>query len=226
MRKRLYILLVGLSLASVLMAQPRLSQPEIFLGVHSGVKASTMVFDPSVKPLNILQSPLSGNGGLVFRYAEHKVCALQIECNYVQKGWAEVYQLANQEQGLYQRHLHYIEIPMLMHLGFGKRNFKFFFNLGPQIGYCVADESVWTGNGVVSLNEVQHQPIDNPFDWGAAAGLGCYYKSKKAGLFHLEARFDYSLGSLFDVGPLEYFKMANPMGLSVNIAYMWQFKKR
>ena len=54
-------------------AQNRLSTPEIFLGVHGGVKASTVLFNPSVQPLDILHSPLSPNGGLVFRYAEHRV---------------------------------------------------------------------------------------------------------------------------------------------------------
>ena len=209
-RSILYFLLL---LAQTLVAQPRLSQPEIFLGVHGGVKASTMLFNPSVKPLDIMHSPLSGNGGLVFRYAEHKVCALQVECNYTQYGWSEVYAQTSVEPAVYTRRLHYIQIPFLMHLGFGKRNFKVFFNLGPQIGYCIKDTYSLSPNASLPLNQYQHQPIDNPFYWGAAAGLGCYYKSNKIGLFQLEARYCYSLGGVFDVGALHRFKMANPMDL-------------
>jgi hypothetical protein len=37
-------------------------------------------------------------------------------------------------------------------------------------------------------------------------------------------RANYSLGGLYDVGQLEHFKMANSLGLSINLAYMWQFK--
>lgn len=223
---RRYILFAILILAgTVLMAQPRLDKPEIFLGAHGGVKASTMLFSPSVKQLDILHSPLTPNGGLVFRYAEHKVCALQVECNYMQNGWAEVYGTEASNQTIYTRKLHYIQVPFLMHLGFGRKGFRGFFNLGPQIGFCVADQSYWSNTNALQQNQLQHQPIDNKFDWGAAAGLGCYYKSQKAGVFQLEARFHFSLGGAFDVGQLEHFKMANPMGISLNLGYLWEFKK-
>lgn len=223
---RRYILFAILILTgTVLMAQPRLDKPEIFLGAHGGVKASTMLFSPSVKQLDILHSPLTPNGGLVFRYAEHKVCALQVECNYMQNGWAEVYGTEASNQTIYTRKLHYIQVPFLMHLGFGRKGFRGFFNLGPQIGLCVADQSYWSNTNALQQNQLQHQPIDNKFDWGAAAGLGCYYKSQKAGVFQLEARFHFSLGGAFDVGQLEHFKMANPMGISLNLGYLWEFKK-
>ncbi|MBQ2291336.1 MAG: PorT family protein [Paludibacteraceae bacterium] len=223
---RRYILFAILILTgTVLMAQPRLDKPEIFLGAHGGVKASTMLFSPSVKQLDILHSPLTPNGGLVFRYAEHKVCALQVECNYMQNGWAEVYGTEASNQTIYTRKLHYIQVPFLMHLGFGRKGFRGFFNLGPQIGFCVADQSYWSNTNALQQNQLQHQPIDNKFDWGAAAGLGCYYKSQKAGVFQLEARFHFSLGGAFDVGQLEHFKMANPMGISLNLGYLWEFKK-
>ena len=223
---RRYILFAILILTgTVLMAQPRLDKPEIFLGAHGGVKASTMLFSPSVKQLDILHSPLTPNGGLVFRYAEHKVCALQVECNYMQNGWAEVYGTEASNQTIYTRKLHYIQVPFLMHLGFGRKGFRGFFNLGPQIGFCVADQSYWSNTNALQQNQLQHQPIDNKFDWGAAAGLGCYYKSQKAGVFQLEARFHFSLGGAFDVGQLEHFKMANPMGISLNLGYLWEFKR-
>lgn len=223
---RRYILFAILILTgTVLMAQPRLDKPEIFLGAHGGVKASTMLFSPSVKQLDILHSPLTPNGGLVFRYAEHKVCALQVECNYMQNGWAEVYGTEASNQTIYTRKLHYIQVPFLMHLGFGRKGFRGFFNLGPQIGFCVADQSYWSNTNALQQNQLQHQPIDNKFDWGAAAGLGCYYKSQKAGVFQLEVRFHFSLGGAFDVGQLERFKMANPMGISLNLGYLWEFKK-
>jgi hypothetical protein len=224
MQKKNHILTLFLCISSILFAQPRLDRPEISLGIHGGVKASTMLFNPSVKQLDILQSPLSPNGGLVFRYAEHKVCALQIECNYAQNGWTELYGTPGQNQVIYTRRLHYIQIPFLMHLGFGKRNFKAFFNLGPQIGYCIADKHTVSSPGTLQLDGHQHPKIDNPFDWGAAAGLGCYYRVNKVGVFQIEARFNFSLGGVFDVGQLEYYKMANPMGLSINLGYLWDFK--
>jgi hypothetical protein len=221
---RRYILCGLLFCTHLLLAQPRLSQPDIFLGVHGGVKASTVLFNPSINAIEILKSPLGFNGGLVFRYAEHKVCALQVECNYMQHGWAEAY--GSNKEIVYTRRLHYIELPFLMHLGFGKGNFKAFLNLGPQIGCCLKDSYSLSSSADVKLDQLQHNSLDNLFDWGVMLGLGCYYRSTKAGLFQLEMRGCYSLGSIFEVGALSHYQMANPLGVSVNLAYMWQFKGR
>ena len=99
--------------------------------------------------------------------------------------------------------------------------FKFFFNLGPQIGYCFRDTEYGTKNPNAKH---QYVPIEHPFDWGAAAGLGVYYRAKKVGLFQLEARFNYSFGSIFNNRTTDYFEFANSINVSINLAYMWQFK--
>ena len=197
-------------------AQPRLRTPEIYLGGHAGVMASSMIFNPSVKGLNLIQSPVSANGGLVFRYAGHKVCAVQVEVNYMQRGWQELSEQAN-----YRRQLEYIEVPFLMHLYFGGQHFRGFLNLGPQIGYCFRDTEYGTKNPNYTH---QYIPIQHPFDWGLAGGLGLYYRTNKIGLFQLEARFHYSFGSVFDNHTTDHFSFANPIGLSLNLAYLWEIK--
>lgn len=201
-------------LSTTIMAQPRLRRPEIYVGAHGGVMASTVLFSPTVENMDILQSPLTMNGGLVFRYAAHKVCALQIELNYMQRGWHEGGSANN-----YTRQLDYIELPLLMHLYFGKERFRGFVNLGPQVGYCVRDVAPQTPN-----NSHQYQPIDKPFDWGLAGGLGCYYRTKKIGLFQLEARFNFSLGTIYNNRKVDYFTQSNSMNLSLNFAYLWEIK--
>lgn len=217
MRNKRYIILLLACLMSGLMAgQARLRRPEIYVGAHAGVMASTTLFDPSVPGMDILKSPLSVNGGLVFRYAGHKVCAIQTEVNYMQRGWREV------TEGMdYRRQLDYIEVPLLMHIYLGKQRFRGFLNLGPQIGYCIRDIAYGS-----PLNSEAHQykEIDNRFDWGLAGGLGMYYRTRKIGLFQLEARFNYSLGGVFSTSKMNYFSVANSMNLSVNFAYLWEIK--
>ena len=223
MKKCHLILLFALFMAGTsLLAQPRLPRPEMYIGVHGGVMASSVLFKPKVEGLDIMQSPLSPNGGLVFRYAGHKVCAIQVELNYMQRGWCEV---LKPEGGVvavdYRRQLDYIELPLLMHLYLGGQHVRGFFNLGPQIGYCFRDTEYGTKNPNAKH---QYVPIEHPFDWGAAAGLGVYYRAKKVGLFQLEARFNYSFGSIFDNAMTDYYNYANPINLSINFAYMWQIK--
>ena len=208
---------------SICTAQPRLRTPEYYLGFHGGVSMSTVNFYPTVKNMSSFKDGwrLGGNGGLVFRYAGHKYCGLQVELNYLHRGWGE----HNDTIGTYTRSLHYIEIPMLMHLNFGSDKCRWFMNLGPQIGYCIKDE----GNHGTLVNDAdaaEYQSLDKPFDWGILVGTGILIPSKKAGTYHLEIRFDYSFGGLYNNNLTDHFRAACPMDLSVNLGWMMPVRQR
>lgn len=218
--RHIFITILLLMLSIAVSAQPRLRTPEIYVGAHAGAMASTMLFKPNIANIDIMQSPLTINGGLVFRYAGHKVCAIQTELNYMQRGWRETITLGQTIMD-YTRQLDYIEIPLLMHLYFGKERFRGFFNLGPQIGYCIRDVATPLPEGVTAPH---YLPIDKPFDWGLAGGLGCYYRTRHIGLFQLEARFNFSMGTIYNNRKVDYFSQSNAMNLSLNFAYLWEIK--
>ncbi|MBE6321148.1 MAG: PorT family protein [Bacteroidales bacterium] len=218
--RHIFITILLLILSITVSAQPRLRTPEMYVGVHAGAMASTMLFKPNIANIDIMQSPLTINGGLVFRYAGHKVCAIQTELNYMQRGWRETITLGQTTMD-YTRQLDYIEIPLLMHLYFGKERFRGFFNLGPQIGYCIRDVATPLPEGVTAPH---YLPIDKPFDWGLAGGLGCYYRTRHIGLFQLEARFNFSMGTTYNNRKVDYFSQSNAMNLSLNFAYLWEIK--
>lgn len=218
--RHIFITILLLILSIAVSAQPRLRTPEMYVGAHAGAMASTMLFKPNIANIDIMQSPLTINGGLVFRYAGHKVCAIQTELNYMQRGWRETITLGQTTMD-YTRQLDYIEIPLLMHLYFGKERFRGFFNLGPQIGYCIRDVATPLPEGVTAPH---YLPIDRPFDWGLAGGLGCYYRTRHIGLFQLEARFNFSMGTTYNNRKVDYFSQSNAMNLSLNFAYLWEIK--
>ena len=218
--RHIFITILLLILSIAVNAQPRLRTPEMYVGAHAGAMASTMLFKPNIANIDIMQSPLTINGGLVFRYAGHKVCAIQTELNYMQRGWSETITLGQTTMD-YTRQLDYIEIPLLMHLYFGKERFRGFFNLGPQIGYCIRDVATPLPEGVTAPH---YLPIDKPFDWGLAGGLGCYYRTRHIGLFQLEARFNFSMGTIYNNRKVDYFSQSNAMNLSLNFAYLWEIK--
>ena len=221
MRYRRFILLISVVISScTILAQPRLRRPEVYVGAHAGVLASTVLFQPSIQGIELPNILLAPNGGLVFRYAGHKVCAIQVELNYMQRGWRETITLGQTTMD-YTRQLDYIEIPLLMHLYFGKERFRGFFNLGPQIGYCIRDVATPLPEGVTAPH---YLPIDKPFDWGLAGGLGCYYRTRHIGLFQLEARFNFSMGTTYNNRKVDYFSQSNAMNLSLNFAYLWEVR--
>ena len=201
--ERIIALVVGAMCIGMVCAQPRLRTPEFYLGVHGGVTASTVFFMPAESGMTPITKAcvLGGNGGFVFRYAGHKYCHFQMELNYEHRGWV---QSGNAHS------LHYVELPILMHLNFGGPVCRWFFNLGPQIGYCVKDES---------------STITHPFDWGLAAGTGLLFRTRKAGTYHLEIRYDFSLGGVFGTTVTDKHSMANPMDLSINLGWVMPVKK-
>ena len=228
MRRSRHILVLFCTLCAVmctlsLEAQPRLREREFYLGVHGGVTASSMIFRPVVANMTPITNAcvLGGNGGLVFRYAGHKYCAFQMELNYVHRGWAE----KNAAGERYERNLHYINLPILMHLNFGSRTCRWIFNLGPQIGYCIKDEG---NKGVLvnGLGQTEYQPIDHPFYWGLLAGTGVSFPTARAGVYQIEARFEFSFGGVYGTSLTDYFSMASPIDLSVNFAWLWPIKKK
>ncbi len=218
--KRHTLVIFILCWAACAAAQPRLSKAEMYVGLQGGVIASMMRFSPVVQGTNnvIGTAVLGGNGGFVFRYNGHKYCGLQVELNYMQRGWRETVDTINIR---YSRRLHYIELPFLFHLYFGSARHRAFLNIGPQIGYCLASQASGTGHPTYTE---QYKPVAMPFEYGLAAGLGYVARTQSAGCFQLEARFNYSFSDLFPNHKSDYFAQSSPMALSLNLAYLWEIK--
>ena len=216
-------LLVALLVTCFVFGQRRLLEPELYVGIHGGVLASTVTFQPVIPNTSM---HFSGNGGFVFRYSNQKCCGVQVELNYMQRGWHENISSSysvNGSSGIYFRRLDYLELPLLMHLYFGNSSWRGIVNAGPQIGYCLHDLS----SGPQSRNPTaQYDSLQYPFDWGIAAGLGFYYRNSKAGVFEFEARFNYSLSDIFAHSKESYFSQSHAMNISANIGWYWEIKNQ
>lgn len=226
-RRFFYIVSLLLIIGTNAQAQKRLLVPEMYFGVHGGASGSTVLFTPAVDAMSpfLKGVVVGGTGGLVFRYSEQKCCGVQVELNYMQRGWREAGVDANGVEADYAKKLHYLELPFLMHIYFGKPSFRGFVNLGPQIGYCIKEEEINLNPAGYPVRP-EYQPIDNRFDWGLAGGLGFYYRSRKAGIYQLEVRANYSLGTLFSNKVGADFQMSNPLTVGVHLAWLWEFKKQ
>lgn len=219
MRRLLAIGIIGLLISLSVGAQTRLLEPQYYLGLRGGISAATVYFTPVVARMDPIYNGciLAPEGGIAFRYMGHKHCGLQLEADYQQIGWRE-----HGKETDYVRRLHYIEVPFLMHLCFGKKGWNGIFNLGPEVGYCFRDDM---GNGnTFSETGKQYEKTDKPIDWGVAGGLGFNY-THRFGILELEARFQYSLGTIFGNKSSDYFSgNSNPMILSLNLAYLFRVK--
>lgn len=213
-------MLVLLLMAGVrLSAQPRLEHAEMFVGAYGGATMSTVFFTPKVPGTSdLLKFPIGWNAGAVFRYGAHKVCSIQVEAGYAQRGWREY---SSSGEYNYYRKLHYIQVPVLAHIHFGGKFVQGFVNVGPQIAYCIASQESGTKQ---TSSTYQYRDIDHAFDWGVAGGLGVYGMHRKAGVFQLEARVHYSFGSIYNNSRAEHFAASNMFTVSLNFAYLWQIR--
>lgn len=199
---------------SAVMAQARLEKSERYLGVHAGANASTVNFLPAVGAISAIDPQLGFDIGAAFRYVADRNVGVQIEVNFIQKGWKEG---ANN----YTRQLSYIEIPFLTHVYFGKK-LRGFVNFGPGISLLVSDTKMGREPAVL---EKQYLSVDNVFDYGLMGGLGGMVHTSNAGAYQIEARFYYGLGTVFSNRKSAYFSTSTQMNLSLNLAWFWPIKK-
>ncbi len=214
--------------ATVLVAQAQVGERrnDFAIGGNAGFTMNRISFVPTIKQ-NWKPAPTFG---FTARYICEKyftcICAVQMEVNYANMGWKEF--IEDGTGNTYSHDVHYVQVPMLMQLGWGRerRGAKFVFEAGPQLGYSIGTAR-HMGGGVWDAshrpNNVTHQydhDIDHRFDYGIAAGLGMEL-STSVGHFLLEARYYYGLGDIYDNSKKGFFSRSANGAIMVKLNYLF-----
>lgn len=117
------------------MAQQSRFPQEVSVGASFGMNFSSVSFNPKV----YTKMKQGYNAGLVLRWNTEKNLGLQTELNFSQQGWDEEFE--EHPTYKYSRTINYFEIPFFTHIYFGSNRFKFYFNLGPKIGYAFSEKT-------------------------------------------------------------------------------------
>ena len=232
MRKAIIIIFIS-AFAVFAQAQKHLLHPEMYVGVSGGAVGSMIRFNPSIDRKLLW----GGNGGVTWRYVSDKYFGLQIEANYMTRGWKE-------KNTGYQKVMHYIEIPALCHIYFG-RSVRGFVNLGPKISVLLAHKSSSTpltddaqpfepwnmtneeieafANGQPTQQYTLKPKI---FDYGICGGLGFELHRLKdtKSCYYIEGRFNFSLSDIFPNGKKDYFSSSDHMNISINFGWLFKVK--
>ncbi len=216
MKKVLFILSL-LFICCGASAQYNFKKPELYVGTNQGVALWPHVgFDPKVEQTFDVRY----HGGITLRYIIQKYFGIQAEVNYTQRGWSE--KSSNGEK--YSHRLDYIEIPLATHIMFGPRNFKFYIQLGPKIRFLVNDVATAPFSEKPGIQQTKN--IENKFDYSVFGGLGIEYRTKWAGCFFFEARYDYGLGNIFSVRKGEDFSVANNQAITLSVGFLFDVLSR
>ncbi len=142
-----YIRLIPLLLALPLLASAQVGKyrSDLAIGINGGLIMNKVTFSPRVQQGMTMGPEI----GLSLRYTCEKyfamVCALQVEVNYSRQGWKEV---PKNGTYTYARAMDYIHIPFMARMGFGRerKGFMGYLILGPEIGFCIGDKEIRTGD--------------------------------------------------------------------------------
>lgn len=223
MRRSVLIILFFLS-ATVSIAQVDFNKA-LYIGAKGGITESQVRFYP-----NIPQEFLMGNtGGLFFRMISEPHIGIQVEVNYIQKGWQEKPLISDPTKSYFHQ-LDYIDIPVMTHVNFGKKAFRIILNLGPSISFLMSDEQGLKPSGTIPSDSEEAQeywgkPIDTKMDFLFVVGIGMEYHLKGGSAFSLESRVYYSLPNLFDPDNYSY-KSSQNNGVQVTMAYLFQLNRK
>lgn len=197
------------------------------VGFTGGYTMNTMDFVPKIKQAS-KNAPMFG---FATRYVCEKyfttICAIQMELQYDNLGWKEV--IEDGSENTYWRDWHFLEMPILMQMGWGRerRGFKFLFEAGPQVGLYLSGKEHMGGkepwdpsnrpNGVVY--QYGKEP-DNRIDYGIAAGLGLEFSSA-LGHILLEGRYYFGLGDMYDNSKRGKFGRSANQTVQVKLTYLF-----
>jgi hypothetical protein len=184
---------------------------EFSIGVNGGLTDSKVTFLPSIK-----ESFLTGyNGGITARVISQNHLGVILELNYSQMGWDEIL-----TGNTFSKRLNYLELPLLTHVYFGKKQFRYFINVGPKIAYLLSEKS---STNLQTLNDTdQAQFVDYRFDYGLCAGGGVEWNTSVMS-YIIEGRYYFGLSDLFNQEAT--FATSSNQAISINLAFLYNFKK-
>jgi len=229
---------------------------DLAIGFNGGVTMSNISFVPEVP-----QTMLNGTTfGFSTRYTCEKyfksICAVVAEVNVAQTGWKEeILDLNDQPVPLhtdptqnlrYTRKMTYLQVPLLARLGWGRERsgFQFFFQLGPQLGFFMKDETdtnfdvrdpafnpgkggTYPAEYMYANKRTSHvvaqdtMAVENKVDYGIAVGAGLEYSNRHLGHFLIEGRYYYGLGNIYGNTKRDYFGRSNFGQIVVKFTYLF-----
>jgi len=224
LNKKLLIILVAVLCSVGTVAQDR-SENRTYLGIKAGYNYGTASFGHALQRINIVEGYNPGvHVGLIgINYMEKNI-GLQVELNYTQKGWT---QLFDNNVPKFITDLNYIEMPMYMNVYIGRKKTRMYFNLGIYAEYLLG---VKASEIPTDTQDYDFHPYDSSrdrkFGYGMIAGGG-FYCDFSFGTILIQGAFSYGISNVLD--PVTEDSgipdLSNLITSTVSVAYMIKLAK-
>lgn len=195
---------------------------EFYFGAKGGMVFSRVKFKPNVE-----QNMFTGNSaGFLFRMISEPHVGIQIEFNYLQKGWEEK-PLVGKTQSYFHQ-INYLDIPVMTHANLGSKALRVTLNIGPTIAFLLSDSQGMkpATPEIPSSPDIPYwgKPIDSTIDFLFTGGMGIEHHFRRAGALALDARVFYSLTNLYDSKNYGY-DPSQTNGIQVTLSYLFRLNK-
>lgn len=231
-RKNIIILfLIAFTTPVAVWAQKSTFKPEWNVGVGFGPVFSSVDFQTTSGNTQVSTSNVTNfHGGIAVRYVAEKRLGFIVELNYIQEGWKQDFKAL--ENAIYDgfEHSHqlsYFEMPILTHIYFGNK-VRFFFNLGPKIGYLISESEkinapladfLVSGSAPANFSTYQYyRNADRKIDYGLMGGLGLEFRTG-IGSFALEGRYYFGLADIYKNTRSDFFDRSANRTISAKLTY-------
>ncbi len=191
--------------------------PVFYAGIGGGASANMVYFFPAVK-----QYPLmDGMGGVIFGVDVESFAGLRVEVNYIRRGWKERFDAKRSLH--YSKTLSYVELPLMSHFYIPFGGVKLLFNLGPQFGFRLSEQTSRSADGFsdTELKKMEQRTIGQ-FAWGITAGSGLSLSLGRVGTIELEARGYFNFSSIYPTTQRDIYGRANEFGGYAKINYLYR----
>lgn len=211
LKKSIFITITLLLFVLFAYSQTDEFKPYSNFGIKQGINYSSIIFSPGVKQ----GVTLGYTGGLVYKYQNQRMVGLQLELNYTQKGWTENMDTID---NAYSRTMEYIELPLITHIVFGKRNLKYYLNIGTTFAYLISEKEDLTINNELYRQEYYEKKIEQNFDYSGLGEIGVLFDTK-IGEFQTGVRLQWTLTDLFKTTSETNYDQSQNMIYSFSINY-------
>lgn len=211
MKKSIFTLFIILVTSSFVLSQTNDFKPYSSFGIKQGLNYSSVLFVPGVKQ----GITLGYWGGLTYKYQNERLFGLQVELNYIQKGWTEEFE---DTKDLYNRKLSYIELPFITHVVLGKRKLKYYVNLGTAFAYLISEKEEMSLQEETKVREFYNKTVENDIEFTGIGGAGVVVDSK-IGEFQAGFRYIFSFTDIFNVTDDTYYYQSQSSAIGFSITY-------
>ena len=154
---------------------------------------------------------------MIFRYISEPQLGIQIEANYIQKGWSE-----NRDTlGNYRRQIDMLEFPFLTHFYIGKYSkFRYQIELGPYMSYLLKESETLGISDTSVYRDYYGKAVSEKFEFGYIAGISVGLRTH-IGIFELQGIYSHSLINLFKPGREEFVYIGSrAQAIVISINYL------